>query len=773
MQIIKKTMSVLLSLLMVCGLFTVIPFSAGAEETDGLAYVERTWTDGAVAETAGTVPDDHQMMDTTTTALDGSGMWYVASGELTFNSRVTVSGDVNLLLCNDATLTANKGIVVGEGATLTIYGQSGDSGKLIAKSSDGAAIGALDETAGGSVIIKGGNIKANGGGKDAGIGAGKGSSGFESIEIYGGTVNATGGKSGAGIGRGKENSDDKCGPVTIYGGKVTAKGGSEAAGIGGGEHSNGGVITINGGKVDSYGGADKYEDNDNRYTGKDSGAGIGGGDGANGGTITINGGEVFGCADYEAAGIGGGDNGDSGTIVINGGYVKAEGLDDGAGIGGGCNGNVNSITINGGTVKAISNDLEESDGAAIGSGDDEDMDGTITITGGTVIALTSTGAGIGSGSAGDQDGNITITGGKVYARAGVSVRRNNGSQRIPFEELTPETIMTLTATNGGGAGIGGGDMGNQNGKITIKGDCYVLAVGSSYNDNNSGGAGIGAGCELDTLFSGDGGESTGDFVIGNGAVVEIYAGDEAEPLGHGEDGSEKGKIYLDDDYCVYDYNIGAFATASKRNWFCRNKKHHIRIAPCEHPDCSYTYIDLDSHSWQCKNCLSGGTEAHQNHDASSCALCDGTKPIKQVFVYEGVTGDNSGDKPFVYRVALSDVLEGTDFRLPEPTGKSPYYVFEGYKITSGFNSSQESAVLRDWQAVNTDELTQPGDLITGTDSTAVRAQYKECYTVTFDANGGVGTMNSVIVPKGEAYSLPEGIFERDDERVFTYWRLNA
>ena len=775
MKKIKKPLSVLLSLIMICVLFTTIPFHVGAEEADRLRYVERTWTNGAVEESEGTVPDDYQMMDTATTALDGSGRWYVASGELTINSRITVSGDVKLLLSNDATLKANKGIVVKKDASLTIYGQSGDSGKLIAKSSDGAAIGALDGTAGGSVIIKGGNIKANGGGKDAGIGAGKGSSGFERIEIYGGTVNAAGGKSGAGIGRGQKNSDSDCGAITIYGGAITAKGGSEAAGIGGGEHSNGGVITINGGSVSAYGGCVVSTD-DNSWEYYDSGAAIGGGDGANGGTITINGGSVYAYGNCEGAAIGGGDCGKSGTITINGGNVYAEGVDDGAAIGGGDEGNVDSITITGGIIKAAINSKpgEDTGGAAIGSGDGEDMDGTITITGGTVFAAANQGAGIGSGSEGDQDGNITITGGKVYARSGVLFYCANDWDKsfIPFDNIAPDTFLSLPNTEGreGGAGIGGGRYGNQNGKVTVTGG-YVLAVGSNYNNSSGGGAGIGGG---DESGSGDGGESTGAFTIGSGAVVEIYAGNESEPLGHGEDGSDKGKIYLDDNYSVYDYNIGAFATASKRNWFCRNKKHHIRIAPCEHPDCSYTYIDLHSHSWQCKNCLSSGTEAHQNNDASSCALCDGTKPIKQVFVYEGVTGDNSGDKPFVYRITLSDVLEGTDFRLPEPSGKSPYYVFEGYKITSGFNSSsQESAVLNDWQAVNTDELTQPGDLITVTGDTAVRAPYKECYTVTFDANGGVGTMNSVIVPKGEAYSLPEGIFERDDERVFTYWQLNG
>ena len=173
MKKIKKPLSVLLSLMMICVLFTTIPFHVGAEEADRLRYVERTWTnDGAVEESEETVPDDHQIMDTATTALDGSGRWYVASGELPFNSRITVSGNVKLLLSNDAELTANKGIVVKKDASLTIYGQSGDRGKLIAKSSDGAAIGALDGTAGGSVIIKGGNIKANGGGKDAGGQAG-------------------------------------------------------------------------------------------------------------------------------------------------------------------------------------------------------------------------------------------------------------------------------------------------------------------------------------------------------------------------------------------------------------------------------------------------------------------------------------------------------------------------------------------------------------------------------------------------------------------------
>ncbi len=48
--------------------------------------------------------------------------WYVAEGNVTISSRVTVTGDVKLILTDGCDLTINGGIQVAEENSLTIYG---------------------------------------------------------------------------------------------------------------------------------------------------------------------------------------------------------------------------------------------------------------------------------------------------------------------------------------------------------------------------------------------------------------------------------------------------------------------------------------------------------------------------------------------------------------------------------------------------------------------------------------------------------------------------
>ena len=367
-----------------------------------------------------------------------SSGWYVVQASetgLTINSRITVNGDVNLILADSCDFTVNGGIQVQDNDhnintvstnSLTIYAQSkGDNmGKLTAQkvSNWNAGIGGGGEDPGGNITINGGNVTTKGGEKAAGIGGGWYSNGG-TITINGGTVTANGGKDGAGIGGGWYSNG---GNITIRGGTVTATGGRGGAGLGGGVNGSGGVITINGGTVNA--------------TGNGGGAGIGGGPNTiasvdvDGGNITINGGTVEAEGSSDAAGIGGGYCGDGGTIIINGGTVNATGGENGAGIGGGLH----------------------IDSDQIGSG------GTITIRGGTVTANGGKdGAGIGGGVNG-SGGKITINGGTVNATG-----------------------------NGGGAGIGGGP--HTNGRVEVNGGDITISGGTVTATGKYGGAGIGAG----------------------------------------------------------------------------------------------------------------------------------------------------------------------------------------------------------------------------------------------------------------------------------------
>jgi hypothetical protein len=175
----------------------------------------------------------------------GSG-WYVVSGDVACNNRITVSGTVNLILLDGCTLEAKKGIELTKGNTLNIYAQSegANAGKLKANATNEencAGIGGDSNlVSGGTVTISGGTVEAHGGEYSAGIGGGFGGAGG-TVTISGGTVEAHGGEDGAGIGGGWRGSG---GEVTIYGGVVVAYG-NLGAGIGvGRKDSNNGTLKI-------------------------------------------------------------------------------------------------------------------------------------------------------------------------------------------------------------------------------------------------------------------------------------------------------------------------------------------------------------------------------------------------------------------------------------------------------------------------------------------------------------------------------------------------
>jgi hypothetical protein len=169
------------------------------------------------------------------------------SGNVTFSSRITISGSTTLKVASGTTLVAEGGIYVGNGNTLTIEG--GGTINATGKNSD-AAIGGIYYTnpTCGTIIINGCTITANGGTNAAGIGcADQGTGG--SVTINGGTVTAKGSGSdtgGAGIGSGQYGS---FGNITINGGIVTATPCPYAAGIGGGRYGGCGTINIYGGIV--------------------------------------------------------------------------------------------------------------------------------------------------------------------------------------------------------------------------------------------------------------------------------------------------------------------------------------------------------------------------------------------------------------------------------------------------------------------------------------------------------------------------------------------
>ncbi len=507
----KRMFRAIFGLLLALVLVSAMSLSAFAGDGDEPSDTSAPVSYGDGQETV----DTYTLIEADTIAW--STGWYVASDSVAITDRVTVTGNVNLILCDNAILTVSKGITVEGNNSLTIWGQAGDSGKLFAGTSGTdasctgtyAGIGSASKRAG-VITINGGIIKARGGNdRGAGIGGNQSHSCTE-ITINGGTVTAIGAKFAAGIGNGPDN-DNSDGKITINGGTIIATGGENGAGIGGGTNGKSCEVEINNGEVTANGGS--------------KGAGIGGGSGGTSCQIVINNGTVTAAGGYGSAGVGGGYLGDAGIVTINNGVVNANGASFGAGIGGGGVSKNGTVTISGGKINAAS----ENYGAGIGSGGDAGKFGDITITGGTITAICKNrdGAGIGTGGRG-ACGTITISGDDTVIKAVGGVHASGIGSGFQRKKQADFSIIieggSINATAGDcGAGIGSGGFEIEHPQsdripgscsITISGGTITAAGGGDSPYHFGVGAGIGAGgsssCNAFTI--------TGGTVVGTGAT---------------------------------------------------------------------------------------------------------------------------------------------------------------------------------------------------------------------------------------------------------------
>ena len=198
-----------------------------------------------------------------------------------------------------------------------------------------------------------------------------------------------------------------------------------------------------------------------------------------------------------------------------------------------------SIHITGdATVTIKKNDTGYGDGAGIGSGDSGEMSGSIIIDGNANVDSFSNydGAGIGSGDGGEMSGDITIGGNAQVTAvsecdgAGIGAGwRSDMSGNITIGDNARVTAWGDSS----GAGIGSGYKGNVSGTITIGGNAQVTA---GSNDN---GAGIGGG-EKGSITS------TGRIIIRDSAKVTAIGEDEGTGIGPGEDKEMNGLIIIQD-----------------------------------------------------------------------------------------------------------------------------------------------------------------------------------------------------------------------------------
>ncbi|MGN0153550.1 MAG: leucine-rich repeat protein [Lachnospiraceae bacterium] len=200
-QLRKRSLSWFLVIVCVMSLLTGIPVKAASGDI--------TYLDENGIEQVKTTDEIKELPEEESNELEAG--WYFIEADKEVTNRITVQGDVRLILANGKTLTVNGGIEVPEESSLTVYSQTTDKSKM------------------GSLIVQ--NV-ADG---NAGIGGGG------TVSLYGGKITVTGGTGAAAIGG---NQGGAGGVVTIGGSaKVTATGGANAAAIGGGVQSTGGTVS--------------------------------------------------------------------------------------------------------------------------------------------------------------------------------------------------------------------------------------------------------------------------------------------------------------------------------------------------------------------------------------------------------------------------------------------------------------------------------------------------------------------------------------------------
>ncbi len=397
---------------------------------------------------------DYNVLNGTETSLGTSGQetWYVADGTLNYGQTITISGNVHLILKDNAVMnvgtqsTITYGIGDGSStASISIYGQStGNSQGQLHVNVSAVGIFAKDGNLtinGGEVVVtssyslgifaNGGNITINGGEVEAtgnntngeGIFATKNSSGNGgSISISNATVTANGSigiqaNSGITINSGTVTTNNcnygiyasSC-SLTINGGQVTANGSTYGIYAEGGNVTiSGGQVTANGSTYDIYATYGNITISGGQVTANGSTYGIY----AEGGNVNISGGEVEATGN-NTNGNGGGilaikRNGNGGNISISNATVTATGY---IGIRA-----QSGITINSGTVTA--NNCNYGIYADVSN---------LTISGGQVTANGNT-----CGIFGD---NITITSGEVTANGPYGIYVNNGNLIISGGQVT-------------------------------------------------------------------------------------------------------------------------------------------------------------------------------------------------------------------------------------------------------------------------------------------------------------------------------------------------
>ena len=201
--------------------------NGSGEAALGIVYVDENNAEPMITE--------YTVIESDITELNAG--WYAVTDDVIINDRITCNGNVRLILCDGATLTAPEGVAVNDNDRLTIYGQTTGTGTLEITGSGSdynAGLGGDENCASGVITINGGTVNVNIDNSyayGAAIGGGENGEGF--VYIYGGTVSAS---TSSGLGAGIGGSERHSGYVVIKGGHVTA------SSIGGGVRGGGSTL---------------------------------------------------------------------------------------------------------------------------------------------------------------------------------------------------------------------------------------------------------------------------------------------------------------------------------------------------------------------------------------------------------------------------------------------------------------------------------------------------------------------------------------------------
>jgi len=450
-------------------------------------------------------------------------------------------------------------------------------------------------------------------------------------------------------------------------------------------------------------------------------AAIGGNKNYQAGKLYIHGGNIeANCKSGSkyAAGIGGGYGDGSGMkeITIYGGKVTAIGAEYGAGIGGGKNNNhPGPINIYGGDIKANGG----KGGAGIGGGKNRGnwpvniYDGTVVAEGkGEINGIQGWGsAAIGGGDEGDQTGRISIYGGAVTANGNYGAGIGGG-----FNGKGGEIYIyggTVTANAGISSACIGGGWESNGGYVHISGGT-VMAKNPGY------GAAIGGGA----LSEGGIIEITGGHVTAE--AYKYYGNGKAQcTIGSG-DGRDKQTIILGTNICVRPQSGGDVASnqrieacmGPRTSTYLSYQWWKVEVYECEHSDLTYSDIKESGHTAHCKYCEYKKEKAHSYVGSNTqCAQCGyGTEAdIRTLSFYQTATTSQAD-----YMASGTPYVQGKTIALPACTDVPTDCEFVGWLKQNDTPASIETA--------DNETLLQPGDEYTVDGSETFYARYRYQYT---------------------------------------------